>query len=84
MIIFDPRSLGKDVRATRKALGFTQQRLAQYALVRRETIIQLESGQNVGVYTLMKALLSMGKGLVIVDVRPEGDQILAMLDDDDQ
>lgn len=77
-----PREFGTDFKATRKALGFSQAQVAGFAGVRRETIIQLESGQNVGLHVLMKALLSMGKGLAIVDIRPDGDQILEMLDDD--
>jgi HTH-type transcriptional regulator/antitoxin HipB len=83
MISLNPRAFGIDFKATRKALGLTQQEVAQYAKVRRETIIQLERGENVGLHVFMMALAGMGKGVVIVDARPEGDQILAMLDNDD-
>lgn len=58
--------LGKMLRDNRKALGKTQEQIANMIGCRRQTIGDLEAGKNVEIYTLMDALAALGKGLQIV------------------
>jgi DNA-binding XRE family transcriptional regulator len=71
---------GEQFRAERRALKRTQAWVAEHAGVRRETIVQLERGENVGLHTVMRALGTLGKGLLIVSDRPDYDQVKAMRD----
>jgi transcriptional regulator with XRE-family HTH domain len=70
---------GEQFRAERRALKRTQAWVAEHAGVRRETITQLERGENVGLHVIMRALGALGKGLLIVSDRPDYDQVKAML-----
>jgi transcriptional regulator with XRE-family HTH domain len=71
-----PADLGRAFRDNRKALKRTQLWVAARAGVRRETIIELESGGNVGLHILMAALSALGKGVRITDIRrPDFEQI---------
>lgn len=76
--------LGRRLRAERKALGKTQQDLAAVMGCRRQTVVDLEAGRNVSVYTLMAALAALGKGLSIVNARPDIDQIQNLLEPSDE
>ena len=80
--IFSPSDMGAVVRAERKALGRTQAWVAQRAGVRRETVTQLERGENVGAFTLLNVLAALGKGLLIVDRRVEVDRLREIFRDD--
>ena len=51
---------------------------------RRQTVVDLEAGRNVSVYTLMAALAALGKGLSIVNARPDIDQIQNLLEPSDE
>ena len=75
IIIFDLTSLGKAFRSERKALGLTQADVAKKSGVRRETIIQLEAGENVSAFTLIQATAALGKGVAIADRRLDYDTI---------
>ncbi|RKP56581.1 XRE family transcriptional regulator [Pararobbsia silviterrae] len=81
-IVFAPE-FGEAFRRERKAQGRTQQWVAEKAGVTRFTITQLESGQNVGLHHALAALTALGKGLSIVSVRPDYDQIKEMFRDDE-
>lgn len=78
--LLNPRMLGQAFRAERKALGLTQQALAQAAGFRRQTIVDLEAGRNVSLQVLFAGLSAMGKGLSIVDARLDLDRIHLLLD----
>ncbi|WP_413793030.1 MULTISPECIES: helix-turn-helix transcriptional regulator [unclassified Pseudomonas] len=69
MLILNPSSLGERVRALRRAKGYSQQQLADNANCNRKTIIDLEAGENVAVYTLFRVVLALGMALEIVDRR---------------
>lgn len=69
MLILNPSSLGERVRALRRAKGYSQQQLADNANCNRKTIIDLEAGENVAVYTLFRVILALGMALEIVDKR---------------
>lgn len=73
-----PADFGALFRAERKNLKKSQSWVAEHAQVRRETIVQLEQGQNVGLHIIMKALGALNKGLMIASDRPDYDQIKGM------
>lgn len=81
-ILFAP-DFGEAFRRERKAQGRTQQWVADKAGLARFTITQLESGQNVGLHHVLAALTALGKGLSIVSVRPDYDQIKEIFRDDE-
>ena len=64
---FSPVELGEAIRAERKALGYTQKWVADRCKIRAATVSAVENGQNVEVFTVMKILTTLGKGLQIVD-----------------
>jgi transcriptional regulator with XRE-family HTH domain len=76
--------LGKRLRAERRALGKTQQDLAAAMGCRRQTVADLEAGRNVSLYTLIAALAALGKGLSVVNARPDIDQIQSLLEPSDE
>lgn len=80
LIALHPRELGQALKAERQALGLTQQALATATGYRRQTIVDLEAGRNVSLQTLFAALTALGKGLSIVDTRPDLDQLSSLLD----
>ena len=82
--ILNARELGQALRAERKALGRSQNDLALSADCRRQTILDLEAGKNVSLNTLMATLAALGKGLAIIDARPDIDQISSLLDPADE
>jgi transcriptional regulator with XRE-family HTH domain len=53
---FEPHSIGQALRQQRKARHLTQKQLAESLGVRRQTIAELESGQNVGSHLLLNAM----------------------------
>lgn len=72
MVINDARKqaakrLGEQIRAERKRLGKTQQWVSEQAGVRRETIVQLEAGENVGMYVVTAAVTALGMQLGLGD-----------------
>lgn len=80
----NPAMFGRTFRAERRALGKTQQQIAEAAGCRRQTIVDLEAGRNVALHTVFAALATLGKGLLIADARPDLDQLHRLLDDDDE
>lgn len=64
---FSPKELGQAVRVERKALGHTQQWVADKCKIRTATVSAVENGQNVEIFTVMRILTALGKGLQIVD-----------------
>jgi DNA-binding XRE family transcriptional regulator len=79
---FSLEELGRAFRAERRALGRTQQWVAEQCQMRRQTIADIENGKNVEVYTLMQALMVLGKGLLITDRHIAFDQIGDLFDED--
>jgi DNA-binding XRE family transcriptional regulator len=80
---FSAGELGAAFRAERKALGRTQQWVAEQCKFRRQTIADIENGENVELFTLMSALNALGKGLLITDRRIAFDQIGNLFDEED-
>ena len=80
----NPAMFGRAFRAERRALGKTQQEIADAARCRRQTIADLEAGRNVSLHTVFAALAALGKGLLIVDARPDLDRLHLLADPDDE
>lgn len=81
---FSAKELGAAFRAERKALGYTQQQVAEKCHFRRQTISDLERGENVEIFTLMTALTSIGKGMRIIDRHSYDPEDLKALFDEDE
>jgi HTH-type transcriptional regulator / antitoxin HipB len=79
---FNPRLMGEDLKQTRRALDITLAQLAAMTGYTRQTLGDLEAGGNVGIHVLMAALAAMGKGLKIVDVRADYDQLQELFGDE--
>lgn len=69
LIILNPSFLGERIRTLRRAKGYSQQQLADKANCNRKTIMGLEAGENVAVYTLFRVVSALGMALEIVDKR---------------
>lgn len=80
-IIMSLSAMGEAFRAERKALGLTQSDVAKKSGLRRETIIQIEAGENVNAFTLIQATAALGKGLMIVDRRINYDDLEKVFDE---
>lgn len=81
---FSPKELGQAIRSERKALGRTQQWVAEKCRIRAATVSDLENGKNVEFFTVMAVLSSLGKGLQIVDRHVDLDQLKGLFDEEDQ
>ncbi len=69
MLLSNPSILGERVRQLRRAKGYSQAILAHRAKCSRKTIIDLEAGENVALYTVFRVLSALGMALEIVDNR---------------
>lgn len=78
----DLKSLGASFKRERLAVGLTQAEVAHKAGLRRETIIQLESGASISANTLIQATSALGKDLAIVDRRLDYDRLDEVFNDD--
>ncbi|MBK7144469.1 MAG: hypothetical protein IPH76_04435 [Xanthomonadales bacterium] len=68
--LINPRDLGRAFRPKRRALGKTQQDIADGTPYRRQTIVDNEAGRNVSVHTVFAAALAaLGRAHPIVDAR---------------
>jgi len=81
-INLDLKSLGASFKRERLAVGLTQAEVAHKAGLRRETIIQLESGASISANTLIQATSALGKTLAIVDRRLDYDRLDEVFNDD--
>lgn len=57
------RGIGTEVRKARRALGWSQARLAKEAGVSRPTVARVETGNNISTGTLEKVSEALGKRL---------------------
>ncbi len=82
--LINARDFGRAFKAERRALGKTQQDIANSTNYRRQTIVDLEAGRNVSMHTLFAALAALGKGLEIVDTRMDLDRLQRMFGNGDE
>jgi len=80
-INLDLKSLGASFKRERLAVGLTQAEVAHKAGLRRETIIQLESGASISANTLIQATSALGKTLAIMDRRLDYDRLDEVFND---
>jgi HTH-type transcriptional regulator / antitoxin HipB len=83
MLILNPSALGERVRTLRRAKGYSQQQLAERASCNRKTIIDLEAGENVAVYTLFRVVSALGMALEIVDKRIDLKSLAELVEHDE-
>lgn len=69
MLLSNPVVFGERIRQLRRAKGYSQAILAHRAKCSRKTIIDLEAGENVALYTTFRVLSALGMALEIVDNR---------------
>lgn len=74
-------AFGDSFKANRRALGLTQQTLADRAKCRRQTIADVEAGKNVGLHTLLALLSAMDKAVIIVDKHLDLDRLAEAFDE---
>ncbi|MFM6922568.1 MAG: helix-turn-helix domain-containing protein, partial [Polynucleobacter victoriensis] len=68
--ISQAQSIGQLLRQQRKAMGYTQDQVAQSLDVRRQTIADLENGKNVGSHLLLGALAYLGLNFDTASTKP--------------
>ncbi|NWA04719.1 helix-turn-helix transcriptional regulator [Pseudomonas gingeri] len=83
MLIFNPFALGERVRLLRRSKGYSQALLAQKANCNRKTIIDLEAGENVEVYTLFRVIAALGMALDLVDERIDLKSLAELVEHDE-
>jgi DNA-binding XRE family transcriptional regulator len=76
--------LGLQIRAERKARGYTQSWVAKRVGCRRQTIADLEAGRNVALHIVMRTLATLGKGLSVIDARVDLERLADIFRDDDE
>lgn len=69
MLLANPSDLGDRIRQLRRAKGYSQAQLADRAKCNRKTIIDLEAGENVAMYTVFRVISALGMALEVVDKR---------------
>ena len=69
LLITNPPSFGERLRQLRRAKQYSQQQLAEKARCSRKTIIDLEAGENVAMYTVFRVITALGMALEVVDRR---------------
>lgn len=62
----DPAGLGRAIRAFRRDKGWTQDELATWLGVNRQTVISLERGGPVSLPVAMKAISLLGAKVLVV------------------
>ncbi len=83
-IAITPPDLGAWFRRERRALRLTQTEVATQVGCRRQTIAELESGENIGLHTLMRALAALNMALAIRPMTLVAHELHLLLDPEDR
>ncbi|KAF1031852.1 MAG: hypothetical protein GAK37_00655 [Pseudomonas sp.] len=83
LLLSNPPSLGERMRQLRRANGYSQQQLADKARCNRKTIMDLEAGENVALYTLFRVLSALGMALDVVDQRIDLKSLAELVEHDE-
>lgn len=75
------RDFGAALRKERKQLGLSQEALASRAMLKRQTIINIEKGEDANISTILKLLSAIGKRIDIKDNRPDMADITGIFDE---
>ncbi|ODP35159.1 hypothetical protein A9762_12180 [Pandoraea sp. ISTKB] len=70
-----PAQFGESFRRERAHRQLTQAQLAKKAGVTRQTILQIEKGENVGIHAILRALAALNMGLRIDTARINYDDV---------
>lgn len=80
--------IGKKVRAARKKLGYTQQKLSMMTKINKTTISEIENGRFTGSFDIFERVLdAIGLQFEVSQKKhslPHWDEIEAMFSEDDQ
>ena len=79
---FNGPDLGRAVRAERKAFGLTQAGLAAAAGVPRQRISEIERGEDVTAFMLLRVLGALGKGIQIADITTSAEALHSLFTDE--
>ncbi|GGZ15857.1 helix-turn-helix domain-containing protein [Shewanella fodinae] len=81
------QEIGKTVSKSRKALGYTQQRLAELTGINKVTISEIENGRFTGSFDIFERLLdAVGLQFTVAPKRhelPNWDEIESLFSEDD-
>ncbi len=83
-IAITPADLGAWFRRERRFFKLTQADIAAQVGCRRQTIAELERGENIGIYTLFKALAVLNRALAIRPLAVESHELHLFLDPEDR
>ena len=83
-VVMTPVDMGTWFRRERRFFKFTQAQVAEQVGCRRQTIAELERGENVGIYILFKALAVVHSGLAIRPLAVESHELHLLLDPEDR
>ncbi|WP_246794163.1 helix-turn-helix transcriptional regulator [Burkholderia perseverans] len=76
-----PAQFGESFRRERAQRKLTQAGLAEKAGVTRQTILQIEKGENVGLHAIMRALAALNMGLRIDTAQINYDDVEGLFDE---
>lgn len=83
LLITNPPALGERLKLLRRAKQYSQQQLAEKARCNRKTIIDLEAGENVAMYTVFKVITALGMALEVVDRRIDLKSLAELVEHDE-
>ena len=83
MLITTPPAFGERIRQLRRAKHYSQQQLAVKARCSRKTIIDLEAGENVAMYTAFRVIMALGMALEVVDRRIDLKSLAELVEHDE-
>lgn len=79
--ILNMQDMGEAIRKERKARKLTQAELAKRASLTRQTIINLESGEDANIISIFRALRAMGCCFEIQPISADYTQLGELLDE---
>lgn len=83
LLITNPPLFGDRLRQLRRAKQYSQQQLAEKARCSRKTIIDLEAGENVAMYTVFRVITALGMALEVVDRRIDLTSLAELVETDE-
>ncbi|RON03569.1 helix-turn-helix transcriptional regulator [Pseudomonas brassicacearum] len=83
MLLNNPAVFGERMRQLRRSQGHSQAQLAHRAKCSRKTIIDLEAGENVSLYTAFRVISALGMALEVVDSRIDLKSLAELVESDE-
>lgn len=82
--ILTSREIGQAIRAERRRQKRTQAWLAEHAKTARQTVVDIEAGGNVSLYTLSRILLALGLLIRLEPRQIDYTRLREVFEDEDQ